>query len=165
MNPPITPDPTASPGSINPWPVALGLFFATLLTTIAGFTVFALRLNTDLVRRDYYEQELRHEGQMAREQRTRALTEGVRIDCLDGAVRLKLPFDHARQGVTGNLQFYRPSNASLDHEVPLAPDASGRQWVDTRHLKPGLWRVRAAWTSGGDDYYHESALIFAPPAP
>lgn len=145
----------------NPWPWSLMAFFAVLLSTIAGFVVFAVRQNQELVRPDYYEQELRHEAQMDRVQRTRALGGQVSLGFTDGILSVALPVSHAARGVTGTVRLYRPSDARLDREMTLAPDASGHQTLDVRPIQSGLWKAAVQWTVGGVEYFHEAPIVIA----
>ncbi len=55
--------------SVAGWP---GGFFILFGGYIAGFIVFASRQKMDLVRNDYYDQEIRYQQQIDRVQRTAA---------------------------------------------------------------------------------------------
>ena len=143
----------------NPWPWSLLVFFAVLLTSIASFVVFAVRQNQELVRPDYYEQELRHEAQMDRVQRTRALGGQVSLGFADGFLSVSLPASHVAQGITGTVRLYRPSDARLDREMTLSPDASGHQALEVRPIRPGLWKAAVQWTVGGVEYFHEAPIV------
>ena len=34
--------------------------------------------------------------------------------------------------------------------------------LDTKPLRPGLWKVRVQWTVGGEDYYLDQIVVIAP---
>lgn len=136
-------------------------FFAVLLGSIASFVVFAVRQNQELVRPDYYEQELRHEAQMDRVQRTRALGAQVSLGFADGILSVALPASHAARGITGTIRLYRPSDARLDREMTLTPDASGHQALDVRPIRPGLWKAAVQWTVAGVEYFHEVPVVIS----
>ncbi|MBL9173790.1 MAG: FixH family protein [Verrucomicrobiales bacterium] len=157
MNPAVAAPPLRVP--FNPWPWSLLAFFALLLTTIASFVVFAVRQNQELVRPDYYEQELRHEAQMKRVQRTRALAGPVSVEAAEGVLSVTLPAAHAGRGFSGTVRLYRPSDARLDRELTLAPDGAGHQSIDVRPIRPGLWKAALQWTAGGVEYFHEESIV------
>lgn len=153
-------DPGTPPGNRwNPWPMGLGVFFAVLIATIASFIVFAVRQNMDLVRPDYYEQELRHTRQMERVRRTQALAPGASLSASPEGLRILLPPGHSGERFSGTLRLYRPSDAALDRLIPLTPDADGRQSVPVEDLRPGLWRAQANWSLDGVEFYLESAVV------
>lgn len=148
-----------TPARVNPWPYAISGVLALFFVLVVGFGVYASRLRFDLVRADYYAEELRHDTQAERLRRTRALAGAVSVTPLpSGALAVQLPPGPAGDAVSGRIQFYRPSDARLDHETELHPDAAGSQTLDAR-LAPGPWRVRLGWTRGGEEYLHETLLV------
>jgi nitrogen fixation protein FixH len=147
--------------SCNPWPIAIIAFFVVLLTGIVVFIVFATRNKMELVRPDYYEEEIRFQAQLDRLNRTRPLNAQVAIayDANLRCIRVTLPSAHAHRPTTGRIHFYRPSDASLDREVQLVVNRDGLQQVDTQKLQPGLWRVRIYWRSDDQDYFFDQSIV------
>ncbi len=149
----------------NFWPAgvigALALFIAGTVTLV----VLSARNDVELVRADYYEQELRFQEQITRRERTQALSEPVRIayDAAQRRLTLALPAAHAAAQAQGEIQLYRPSAAGLDRRVPLQLDAQGRQTLDTATLRDGLWRVRVTWRAGGEDFTFDEKVIVGGP--
>jgi hypothetical protein len=125
---------------------------------------FATRHREDLVRPDYYEEEVRYQEQLERLNRTLAVRHDTAItyDDTNQNVVITLPPEHARQQPSGRINFYRPSDASLDREVRLAPDAAGIQRVDASKLRAGLWKVRLYWTVHHQDFYLDQPIIVGP---
>ena len=115
----------------------------------------------DLVRSDYYEEEVRYQGQLERLNRTAALRSEVAIshDAMKREVTLQLPAAHLAPRPVGQIQFYRPSNAALDLKVPLAVDAAGRQRIGTGTLRGGLWKMRVQWSGVGQEYFFEQVIV------
>lgn len=163
MNPVLsTPLPlNERPASWNPWPWALIGFLALFFTGAVSFIVFAVRQDMDLVRPDYYDQEIRYQEQLDRLERTRRLGPGLRLEerFPEGRVVFHLPATQSGAAVTGNLKLYRPSNARLDRLVELRPDAAGRQSIPVDGLAPGLWRVQAIWRVDGQEYGADWTLV------
>jgi nitrogen fixation protein FixH len=151
--------PVPAPAGFNPWPYALMAFFGVLITAIASMITFALRQDDQLVSGDYYEQELHHQQQIERVRRTQAFAGQVSVEYAGGEITVVLPAAHARQQPTGSVQLYRPSDARLDRDVKLAVNAAGRQQIDARGLRPGLWRVRVTWTAGTEEYFRDATVI------
>ena len=59
----------SAPKKWNPWPICLIGFFTLAILACVGFVAFCVANPTDLVSRDYYEQEIRHQAQMDRADR------------------------------------------------------------------------------------------------
>ena len=134
--------------------------FALFVPATAGLIVLALANRHELTRPDYYEEELRHQRQMDSAARTRALGEAVSVsfEPVQHRLTVTLPSLHAQHGAKGQVRLYRPSAAGLDREQPLALDPAGVQVLDVPDLRPGLWKVRVAWTVDGQDYQLEQNL-------
>jgi hypothetical protein len=149
----------------NPWPVGLVVFFIVFTAYIIGFVIFASRQKMDLVRQDYYDQEIRFQQQIDRVQRSAPVLADASID-YDRAgdlVTVSLP-SASQNGMSGMVSFYRPSDAGLDSNVKLGLDAAGRQSVSVRSLQAGLWKVRVQWEAAGREYYFEKPIVIGRPA-
>jgi nitrogen fixation protein FixH len=159
---------TANPTkpAFNPWPYAVIAFFTVFVSCVVSFGVWAVRQRVDLVGADYYEREVRFQQQIDSEARTKALGEpvGIAYDATANRVVVALPAGAASRDVVGKIQLYRPSDSTLDRELALAPDAAGRQSVDTSELREGRWKIRVNWTASGSAYTAEQTVLVAGPA-
>jgi len=151
---------TAKP-SRNLWPHAIIAWFVIFAAALAAWIAFAVRQNMDLVRSDYYEEEVRFQRQLDRLNRTAVIRSEVAInyDAPKREVMLRLPAAHLSPRPTGRIHFYRPANASLDFHVALAVDAAGLQRIGTEALRGGLWKVRIQWSAAGHDYFFEQVIV------
>jgi hypothetical protein len=147
--------------SRNLWPHAIIAWFVIFAAAMAAWITVAVQQNLDLVRDDYYEEDVRFQRQLDRLNRSAALRGEVTVhhDATKGEVTLQLPAAHRSSAPGGTIQFYRPSNASLDFQLPLAIDADGRQRIRTESLRDGLWRMRVQWTVAGSEYYFEQIIV------
>ena len=89
--------------SRNPWPIAIIACFILFITGMVVFIVFATRKQMELVRPDYYEEEMRFQQQLDRLNRTRTLSTQVEItyDSEQQSVTIVLPGAHARHSTSG----------------------------------------------------------------
>lgn len=145
----------------NPWPYAIIGWMLLFGTGMAAWVVVAVRNDPELVRPDYYEQEIAYQKQIDRLSRTVAVRGDVSVayESAGQVVALRIPTAHLADKLTGTVRFYRPSNAKLDFDLPLAVDATGAQRIDAAKLQGGLWKVRVSWTSGGQEYFHDQSLV------
>lgn len=145
----------------NPWPLGIVLAFAVFIAGTITLIVLASSQRTDLVRADYYEQEIRHQQQIDRLERTQRIAPDARVTYDRARARLEvaLPAAQARRGPQGQIHLYRPSAANLDRHIPLDLDASGRQTLDATDLQPGLWRVRVSWSVDQEDFQLDQRLV------
>ena len=144
------------------WPfgiVAVFVLFTLGLTVLITLACSSGR--EDLVADDYYEQEIRYQGQIDRLSRAQQLPAKATVtyDSSARSIRISLPHEHAVDGAHGELYLYRPSTAGLDQQVQLNIDATGVQRLDATGLKPGLWKVKVVWTVAGQDFAIEQAVV------
>jgi hypothetical protein len=144
----------------NPWPVALVAFFIVFASYIIGFVIFASCQKMDLVRADYYDQEIRFQQQIDRVQRSAPVLAdaGIDYDPAGDLVTVTLP-SVKRDDISGTVSFYRPSDADLDTNAKLGLDEAGRQSLSVRALRAGLWKVRVQWTTAGREYFFEKPIV------
>ncbi len=149
----------------NPWPYAIAAWFAVAISAIAVFIVFVQRHPEELVRSDYYEQEIRFQRDI--DSRNRALRHPARIELAQNSgadeILVALPAEHLRQSPAGSIHLYRPSDSAQDREVRLATGPDGVQRLDVRTLQAGLWKVRVRWTVGGVDYVADRPVVIGGP--
>ena len=148
--------------SRNPWPIAITGFFVIAILFIVTFIAFAMRQREDLVSADYYEREVRYQSQLDSMNRSQILAAQtvVTFEPVQQVIIITLAPGQT-SGATGNIQLYRPSDARLDRDVPLALDAEGIQRLDARELRDGLWKVRIRWSVDGKDYFVDQPVIVA----
>jgi nitrogen fixation protein FixH len=145
----------------NPWPIFIVAYFIVFITFIVLFIIFASRQKMDLVRGDYYDEEIRYQEQLDRMNRTQQINAQTAIayDFGRQTISISLPAIHAHRPVTGRIRLYRPSDDTLDRDVPLAVNSDGRQSVDASNLQPGLWKIRVYWTVDGRDYFSGESVV------
>lgn len=149
---------TTSAGSL--WPTAITSFFIVAIIFIVTFIAWAVRQRDDLVSADYYEREVRYQSQLDTLNRSQAVAAKtvVTFEPAHRAIVINLPEAKA-MGTTGSIHLYRPSDARLDRELPLALTADGTQRLDTKQLRDGLWKVRVKWNANGRDFFLDQPVI------
>jgi hypothetical protein len=120
----------------------LYLGFVALILTLV-FTCVGEKV--ELESKDYYARELRYQEQ------------------LDASKLVEVFFPQAllSSGVTGSINFLRPSDSSKDKLFALKPDASGRQVFgsDGCFIK-GAYKMQISFTSKGKAFYKEAIVNF-----
>jgi hypothetical protein len=151
----------SKPAGRNPWPIFIVVYFIVFIGYIATYVTFAERQRMDLVREDYYDQEIKFQRQIdgARRAQSSSTPVAVHYDSSAALVTVALPKEQVGRNPTGSVIFYRPSDARLDEQRPLAVDDSGVQRLDVKALHAGPWKVRVEWKVDDQDYYSEQPFI------
>ncbi|GAA4389967.1 FixH family protein [Hymenobacter koreensis] len=142
------------------WPYAIIAVFILFASFIGYMVKQAMSTSVDLVSKDYYQQELEHQQRMEAVARTAALPGQVAVT-YEPAVQeltLQLPARFAGQQATGKVQFFRPSDQTLDFNVPLQTNAAGAQHLSTAKLQDGYWRIRVEFEAAGQVYFVEKNI-------
>ncbi|MBT4496965.1 MAG: hypothetical protein HOC74_04550 [Gemmatimonadetes bacterium] len=151
--------PTRNSGRAWAWGIIVAC--AVFICMMLAFVFFAFSQQVDLVSRDYYQQEIEHQRQIDRVERTGDLPEDVAWDLrqVDDQLVCEFPLDRIEGEVAGTLHFYRPSDARLDRKWKIDLDEQGRQSLQLGEFDVGLWRVKIAWNLGDEEYYSEFTLM------
>ncbi|WP_020604281.1 FixH family protein [Spirosoma spitsbergense] len=139
------------------WGKSIVLVFIVFAGFIGTMVYWMTRERIDLVRDDYYQDEIAYQHQIDRLRRTAhaAVVIGVRYQPERQQVTFTLP--DSLQKAT--LTFYRPADRRADVRLVVTPPYSARKIVSTAHLAKGYWRVQCAWSDGRQEYYNETDLF------
>lgn len=139
------------------WGWGISIAIALFMISFSTLVVSAIRQNVELVAPDYYDQEVRYQARIDQIANARALDNPVRISQPAPSTVL-LAYTADVQGATGQIAFFRPSDAKLDFVVDMQTGDTAQQIRDT-HLIRGLWRIKITWEKAGKAYYHEQPLV------
>jgi hypothetical protein len=144
--------------SRNLWPYGIIATFVLFFMGMATVVIIASTHREHLVNNNYYEQELKFQGQI--DAAARAAKSGALIahDAATGQLNIKLDAAQLAQKFSGSVELYRPSAPELDRELALAPKADGTQAINVTKLPSGPWLVRVKWNAGGEDYFLEQKI-------
>jgi hypothetical protein len=145
---------------LNPWPIAIFAYFVVFISGVIAWVSFAMRHEDQLVRKDYYEQEIQFQNQIESVARTAPIKSLVQVRYAQSEqmVQISIPVSFAK-AAKGELRFYRPSDSKLDESFPLALNENGAQSISVAKLPGGLWKLRMSWRVDGADYYMEQPLM------
>ncbi|PCI30713.1 MAG: hypothetical protein COB67_00750 [SAR324 cluster bacterium] len=145
---------------VEPWPLGIFIVYLLFASLLLGKLVLSQQDDVELVSSDYYERGVEYQAQIERIKRSKALTESISISAFMGQKQIKviLPETFKVQGVTGSINFFRPSNGKLDFSLPLVTNQEGVQVIPTGGIQTGFWRIRIRWTMKGLEYYQEEAI-------
>jgi nitrogen fixation protein FixH len=145
----------------NPWPISIISFFAVAILGCGTFITFCSRHPADLISPNYYEEEVRYQGQIDRLQHTQegAPLASVAYDSAAKRITVLVPATINAAKPTGQIQLYRPSAVNLDRALKLDLGPNGVQTIDAASLLPGLWKVRVSWTVNDQQFFIDQRVV------
>ncbi|MBE0642464.1 MAG: FixH family protein [Bacteroidetes bacterium] len=144
----------------HPWAVGTTIVIAVFLVATITLVVIISQQDYDLVTQNYYEKDLGYQKEIDTRQRTGALDEKPRLE-LDRTAKVcnvSFPSRADYSGISGEVVFYRISDANRDLRHPLSLTPEGRQYISVSGLQPGQWIAKLRWTEGGQEYYIEERI-------
>ncbi len=138
------------------WGKGIILVFTVFMIGIGVMVYKSMTKNIDLVSNNYYEKELKYQEQINKINNTNRLAQGVKIETNSGAVIITYPGNSGK--VTGEVSFYKPSDAKNDFKINVESGSDLKQIISTEKLTKGLWKVQVNWAMDGQEYFNEEKI-------
>ncbi|MBS1544621.1 MAG: FixH family protein [Bacteroidetes bacterium] len=135
------------------WIVVSFILFALFIGTL---TAVCMREDVSLVSRNYYQEELLFQQQIARMNNAAQLPERPSVRISDG--QLEVAYSDFSNLEKGSLTLFRPSDEKLDRRFDLRTVSDPIQRFDVSQLPAGLYKVKLLWSSRGKEYYTENNI-------
>jgi hypothetical protein len=138
------------------WGKSIVLVFIVFAGFIGTMVVLMSRERIDLVRDDYYQDEIAYQQQIDRVSNAQRFDSKTYIQYRSDRrqVQVSLP-DSLRQGT---LTLYRPADRQQDVQHVLTAVTSSPIVIPMAQKPSGLWRAKLTWSDGQREYYTEREL-------
>ncbi len=134
--------------------IAFGLFMVFIITLV----VKTYQFKVDLVSEDYYGQELRYEEKINKMRHVADHDKTIRLEQDTTGVTLHFRDSLRQEQLTGQVEFFRPSDSSKDLIVPIQVQEGGTQHFRKELFVTGLYKIKIDWSANGVEYYTEQDL-------
>lgn len=121
--------------------------------------VISMTKNVDLVADNYYEQELKYQQQIDLKKNSVELSNLLKADANGNSVIIYADDPKALSGKSGEVIFYRPSDAAKDFKVSFMPDENGKQIISHPALTKGLWKIRLNLSGSGQSFAVDKSVF------
>ncbi|MFZ5972743.1 MAG: FixH family protein [Bacteroidota bacterium] len=136
------------------WIVVAFVLFAGFIATLV---TVCIRADVNLVSKNYYQEELKHQNKIDKVQHTALLAAVPALTASEGKILLQYA-DFAKVD-GGTLRVLRPSDPSLDHDFDLSDWNSETHVYELTNWSRGLYRITLEWTMNGTEYYLEKTVV------
>jgi hypothetical protein len=127
-----------------------------LFGTFILYMVFRMfQQNIDLVDEKYYDKEIAFDTLMHQSKNVQLDSQKVSIHWIDEGLQIK--FDDTLSMKKGWVHIYRPSDKTMDFNMPLINDPT-HLYKDER-FKTGLYSVKLEWVVNNKKYYKEESIF------
>ncbi|MFN1834498.1 FixH family protein [Balneola sp. MJW-20] len=140
-----------------------GIFLAVTVFIIATLSVVSYLISLDfyLVSNDHYEQGVEYQQTIDSKERADKLDDKVVMlfDEENVALKMIFPPDMAREGLNGEVTFYRPNDSGMDRKIRLQLNEDRTQSVSMRDFEKGKWIMTLSWEVDSLTYIEEKTVI------
>jgi nitrogen fixation protein FixH len=144
------------------WGTAIVIAFVCFISFIMYFVINMstnTKYNHDLVVEDYYQQELKFQNDINKEENSKTLTTNVSwVKTTDG-ISIKFPENLDLNKIKGTVFLYRPSNKALDFEIPISL-SNHNLLIPDKRLLDGRWNIKIDWKYNNNNYLFKTDINY-----
>ena len=145
------------------WGTSIVLVFIAFISFIMYFVITMStdkKFDYDLVSNNYYQNELKLQGDIDAFKNAKTLEEDVKFERIKKGVKITFPSNLDFKKVKGKVFLYRPSNKQLDFEMPIALSDSYYLLMPDKRLLDGRWNIIVDWTYNGQRYLFKKDFFY-----
>jgi len=140
------------------WGQKLIMVFIVFAIGMIYLVYRCIHVNTDLVTKEYYKDELKYQDVIDGTRMANALSEKVQLNQDNEAITVQLPDEMKNERVSGIIWFYCAADAKKDRHISIEMDADAMQQISKKVLRPGSYTVKLNWKSNNKNYYTEQTF-------
>jgi hypothetical protein len=142
------------------WGTKIAIIYGGFVAFIIGMVVLCVKQDDiHLVSKEYYKEEIAYQDQIDKLTNTQQLHGQMGFQYEGNEQKVEFFFPKSLSDASGEILFFRPSDARKDVKVAVQMDANGRQVVPVANLDKGLWKVKVKWAARDKEYFSEETLI------
>lgn len=137
-----------------------GIYAAIIIfIMMVGVMIFiASKQDRTLVTENYYQLEKQHASRLQKMENFNALGVQITVQQNPDSLSIVFPSVVVANSISGELYFYRASDATLDFRIPIVLNSNGTISISLSSFSKGNYTIISEFTSMGVDYYSEQAL-------
>lgn len=143
------------------WPIAI----IGALVVFGGLVITAVVIMfdspQDMVTENYYEKELAYQSQIDKAAHTLNLKKQPQVLFDETGEQLILDFPVFEENISkveGKVNFFRPSDESLDFNETLSLNEEGQFFIPLEKLAKGAWNIKIEWKEAGTEFFYETRI-------
>ena len=113
-----------------------------------------------MVSEQYYQDELNYQKDIDKYNNAKKL--GVEITfrkTLEG-IEISFPNSFQTENIQGNVSLYRPSNQSLDKNIPFVLSERSTLLIPDHMLVDGRWDIKLSWSQNNKGFLYKKEVVY-----
>lgn len=135
------------------------LGFSLFAAGIIAMVSVSMTKNIDLVSDNYYEQGIKYQNQIDMKLNSAEFSDKIKTEIKDSGLLIEYSEDLIKGNFSGEIKFYRSSDAKKDFKVNIETDEKGIQLIPVMNLDKGLWKVQFSFKKDNKNYFLEKSIF------
>lgn len=141
------------------WGTKIAILYIGFVLLIGTMVAMCVNQKIDLVSEDYYLKELIFQKKIDETKNADALDEKITHTISDKNFELKFPSVFNGKKVTGDIVFFRPSDASKDYTASIQLNEGDQQLIPINNLSKGMYKMQIGWKVNDTAYFNEETIV------
>ncbi len=141
------------------WGTKIAILYIGFVLLIGIMVAMCMNQKIDLVSDDYYARELVFQDKINETNNANALPEKIIHTIQQDGVQLQFPSVFKNKTVSGEILFFRPSDASKDFKSAVQLTKEGQQLITINNLSKGMYKMQIKWVAEGVSYFSEEVIV------
>lgn len=144
------------------WGTGIVIAFVCFIAFIMYFVVTMMtepEYHHDMVVDDYYKKELTLQSDINKEENALKLDKNVTWSHTDNGILIQFPEAMNVSQISGTVFLYRPSNKSLDFNLPITL-SNHTLLIPKNKLVNGRWDLTIDWKNNDTSYLYKKSLVY-----
>jgi hypothetical protein len=141
------------------WGTKIAILYIGFVLLMGTMVAMCIRQKVELVSDDYYQKELEFQSRINQTKNADALNEKITHTINEKHIELKFPSVFKEKKITGEIVFFRPSDASKDYKTQVQLDEQQLQLIPVNKLYKGMYKMQIGWTANDTSYFSEETMV------
>ena len=141
------------------WGYKITILYVGFVLMMLTLVFMSVNEGVTLVTDNYYEKDLKYNDHILKLENSKLLDEDVSVkySAINQTVTVYFPKQFGQ--LSGQIQFFRPSDDREDFVVDIANSDHNTLEVNSKDMVNGLWKMKIDWQGDGTKFYKEEILI------
>lgn len=140
------------------WGTKITILYIGFVILIVSLVFISATNKSELVAKDYYEQELRYQDRIDALNNEKQLEVTINYEIVDQFIVLDFLKSEIKKDFKGEILFFRPSDATKDLKIDLVFDEEGEQIISKSKLSKGVYKICISWQNDKKSFYKEAII-------
>ena len=141
------------------WGSGIAIFYGCFMLIFIGIAIKAGQQDINMVKKDYYDDDINYQKHFDKIQNEQALTEKVQVDFNTELESVAIKFPTNMPIPVGKVILFHPARDTDDKSFDIKTDNAAQMVIPVKGFPNGRWQVQINWESGNKTFYKEAYIV------